>query len=435
MCHLLPCVLLMEDRSTAPSALTCPCNATWHGHSPVAFNGTTSWEAIHRCAEPPRPRPAGLSPALLVEVVVAHCSMELSWLRVELERLEGLGRIWVGRVSVYSKCSTPVVNASAAWTVYQLPNVGRNDHTYAHHIATSHGCMLPTVFFVKDRPAAGWSSMKNRIVPVDDMVRLVATSGFACGFRAADRSLASFHWAPTVSTFSISSYKTTSHNQKAAARANPSGMPCTDWSQHRLGDDADWVARRGHAHDGEPSRALAINNCKKWHRRQALGFKAPAGTLRSWLNNTGAPAKSVQKILGLPLWQMCYGGSFAARRPEIVRWPHALWRWLATSLVRGDNIAEGHYMERLWGVLLAPALRPETLEALLCATGHVRTVGGYYGMLHGCSCRSTCSKYLQMVKNNKEATITNREANGPHRAKPGRVVWLDEEPLFAYRSL
>ena len=55
-----------------------------------------------------------------------------------------------------------------------------------------------------------------------------------------------------------------------------------------------------------------------------------------------------------------------------MRWPHALWRWLSGSLARGDNIAESHYTERLWGVLLAPRLSEQQVEALLCATTHVQ---------------------------------------------------------------
>ena len=87
---------------------------------------------------------------------------------------------------------------------------------------------------------------------------------------------------------------------------------------------------------------------------------------------------------------MCFGGSFAARRSTIMRRPHALWRWLSDSLARGDNIAESHYAERLWGVLLAPRLSDLQVEALLCATTRVQN---RVQMLVGCSCRSHCGKH------------------------------------------
>ena len=94
---------------------------------------------------------------------------------------------------------------------------------------------------------------------------------------------------------------------------------------------------------------------------------------------------------------MCYGGSFAARRSEIIKWPHEVWRVLATRLTRGDSIAEAHFMERLWGLLLTPSMREDILEALLCATLRVVSSGGYSGMLVGCSCRQpVCSKYHRL---------------------------------------
>ena len=148
--------------------LACPCNRTWFGHSPATQHDDTARRVALRCAQPTMKRPSTVSAASEVviaqhaEVVIAHCSMDLAWLRHGLGRLEAQGAILVRRVSVYSKCGKPVINASADWEVHELPNVGRNDHTYAHHIATSHGCLQPTVFFFKDRQAAGWSQMKDR---------------------------------------------------------------------------------------------------------------------------------------------------------------------------------------------------------------------------------------------------------------------------------
>ena len=136
-------------------------------------------------------------------------------------------------------------------------------------------------------------------------------------------------------------------------------------------------------------------------RQEPLSGQWLPWSLRQWLNGSddyaGAPTSAVTELLQRPLWQMCYGGSFAARRSEMVKWPHALWQWLTDSLTRGDNIAEGHFAERLWGALLAPSLSVERREAMLCATQHVRTIGGYFGALVGCDCRTTCSKYASMT--------------------------------------
>ena len=232
--------------------LACPCNRTWFGHSPATQHDDTARRVALRCAQPTMKRPSTVSAASEVviaqhaEVVIAHCSMDLAWLRHGLGRLGAQGTILVRRVSVYSKCGKPVINASADWEVHELPNVGRNDHTYAHHIATSHGCLQPTVFFFKDRQAAGWSQMKDRVVPLEAMAQLVLSTGFACGFRASNKDYAAFHRA--VPEFHMSSYRTSSHNQLAARHSGE--VPCTDWADHRMGDESEWLTPDGAEHLG-----------------------------------------------------------------------------------------------------------------------------------------------------------------------------------------
>lgn len=61
---------------------------------------------------------------------------------------------------------------------------------------------------------------------------------------------------------------------------------------------------------------------------------------------------------------VCYGGVFAARRERIRRVPLATWEALRTSLERGDNIEESHFVERLWAMLLSDPL-PHPTDRLL----------------------------------------------------------------------
>ena len=55
---------------------------------------------------------------------------------------------------------------------------------------------------------------------------------------------------------------------------------------------------------------------------------------------------------------VCYGGGFSALADGVRQLPLSAWEGLRDALVRGDNIEEGHYAERLWAVLLAPRLHP-----------------------------------------------------------------------------
>lgn len=402
-------------------SLFCPCNLTWFGRAPMTpeKSGRPPLSCTNSSALAQSPPGAASMPRHMAEVVISHCSMDLAWLRDELARLEAIGLLQICRVTIYSKCGKPVVNASHSWAVHLLPNVGRNDHTYAHHLAASHGCLLPIIFFVKDRAAVGWSQMKNRLVPLEDMARLVVSAGFACGFRPSDPRLAQFHWSSTVVRFSIGSYKTLSHHQQADLSKQKQQQLCTEWAEHRAaattpattpssgirhrGEASGWASKEecGRCENVRMPRGLAVDDCAAWRRRSSVSFPAQYPTLAAWLNGStrlqeDAPVEAVRTLLARPLWPMCYGGSFVARSSEVIKWPHALWRWLATSMSRGDNIAEGHFAERLWGALLTPALTREQEDALLCATEHVRTTGGYYGMLVGCACRALCGRYRAM---------------------------------------
>jgi len=64
------------------------------------------------------------------------------------------------------------------------------------------------------------------------------------------------------------------------------------------------------------------------------------------------------------LVQVCYGGIFAASYRNIMRVDESVWTGAEVALSRGDNIEEGHFMERSWGRLLATPLRPFQVEAV-----------------------------------------------------------------------
>jgi hypothetical protein len=49
---------------------------------------------------------------------------------------------------------------------------------------------------------------------------------------------------------------------------------------------------------------------------------------------------------------IAYSGIFACSAAAIQRVPRRTWKRLLRPLTQGDNIEAGHYMERLWGLLL-----------------------------------------------------------------------------------
>ena len=77
--------------------------------------------------------------------------------------------------------------------------------------------------------------------------------------------------------------------------------------------------------------------------------------MMSWMEATSiATALETQTVV-----PVCYGGVFLTTYSQIDVPPQGLWRKLATSLTRDDNIEEGHYAERSWAALLS---RPLTLQ-------------------------------------------------------------------------
>ena len=62
---------------------------------------------------------------------------------------------------------------------------------------------------------------------------------------------------------------------------------------------------------------------------------------------------------------LCFGGNFVFHAKNIRQHPKDLWERIEKSLRRGNNIAEGHYMERLWAHLLSPPLSADTVREIL----------------------------------------------------------------------
>ena len=50
---------------------------------------------------------------------------------------------------------------------------------------------------------------------------------------------------------------------------------------------------------------------------------------------------------------VCYRGSFAVQKKQFLNHRKEAWEKMVSSLSRGDNIAEGHYSERLWASILS----------------------------------------------------------------------------------
>ena len=153
-----------------------------------------------------------------------------------------------------------------------------------------------------------------------------SSNGFACGLGIAEKSWSAYHDKDTLFTFAKKAYKKGANDY--------------------------------HTGDGVPFQS---------------GKYGSLGDFYTSLNANPLPS----------LVQVCYGGMFAASTANIFKQDAHVWKTMESSLSRGDNIAEGHYAERLWGPLLATPLQEFQIEALRNHSTRIRNRidGGLHGVL------------------------------------------------------
>ena len=265
-----------------------------------------------------------LSPLPLVrtvDVVVSHCDHSLAWLEDYVENVTRLSGGAAVRVAIYSKCSDgsgapPPVPQKWEGRRVVLPNRGRNDHTYAHHIQSRYDDLADLTLFVKDTldPSRPQDRAFDTVDGIANVFPTAVSLGFACHYT---------NLLATVSAF-------------------------TPWESMRLFEMVDYplgVVGSGYSQAPRQHRPL-----ERW--------------LSAMVAGTGTPPPS-------SLWPVCYGGNFAATRASIRAVPRPAWTNMTQSLSRADNLEEGHYAERSWAGLLTRRL-PEGDAALLRSLARVR---------------------------------------------------------------
>lgn len=260
-----------------------------------------------------------------IHVVISHCDKPLDWLEGYLQGFTNLVS-----VHVLSKCGNEVEGAPENAVIQVLPNVGRCDHAYAYYITS----ILPTlvtstyddnsvVVFLKDTLTSKihQSFGKGRSILTDmyksetsyfyrndlkSLVRVASSSnGFSCGLSNA--VVSTYHDLDTLLNFNLNHYE--------------------------KGEDEYKTKRDGI-------------------------------TFLSEYKNLGEFYSALNIKPSQDLVQVCYGGIFSASSKNILKQDMIVWKKLESLLMRGDNIQEGHYAERSWGLLLASPLEQFQNEAV-----------------------------------------------------------------------
>jgi hypothetical protein len=109
----------------------------------------------------------------------------------------------------------------------------------------------------------------------------------------------------------------------------------------------------------------AYHETKELFKFSIPGYKNSKFDFVSQYKDLGTFYQNVLRADPLPeIVLVCYGGVFAAAVDNIKRVNSSVWEAAEIALRRGDNIQEGHYMERLWGSLLSKPLESYQIDGL-----------------------------------------------------------------------
>jgi hypothetical protein len=257
-----------------------------------------------------------------LHVVVAHCDKPLDWIWESY-----LKDVEYKSITIISKCGhRPNEHSSLppnTRVVTSLPNVGRCDHSYAYFIQNMDSLLKDyrnnvndQVMFMKDNDNTYRGNFEG-MYTLQQMMETTDQKQFACA----------------------SYIKTTPNDFEDGERA-------TNVAQL-------WTLGSFYLEDYSGAR-----------NSTSYDFKSPIFPLANWLTWLSM-YNSVDISLTTDLAPVCFGGHFMTTVDRIKKAPVGTWQPVLDSLSRGDNIEEGHFMERLWAPLLSPPIPPAEQRALM----------------------------------------------------------------------
>ena len=269
-----------------------------------------------------------------IHMIVSHCKRDLSWTTNFTKGHD------VASIIVISKCGNPVVGAPERAIVLPLPNVGRCDHSYAFYITTLLDQQIindededsSIIVFAKDdmdpeNVHQGDFGSKNPYLDFDTLIKLASSvNGFSCGLRPPYRDFTK------ETLYNISAYHDTE-----------------TWFNFTIMEYPDWKGFN--------------------YTVDEVPFASNYPNLKSFYESLHDKEDLIYPPSSLV--QVCYGGIFATTVSSIRRTDMSVWRMIQRRLSRGNNIQEGHYMERLWAYLLSKSLEPYQVETLRNQTDRI----------------------------------------------------------------
>lgn len=267
----------------------------------------------------------------------------------------------MGTIHIYSKCGVEpsgIEDLKYHFIVRNLGNVGRCDHTYTHHIAEHYESLPEIVLFVKDSYQEYLTNeLQQYLRSISEVFYDLKNHSFACALKPAF-DLSIWHAREELWKFRLPYYDSAEDYKR---------LPPIE-RRKQAGLDSTWRNPRS------PSMCTF---------------------LKETLNRN-----ELQALVGRQVVPVCYGGIFVAQRKMIWQYQQNTWRNFEGALSRANSIEEGHFMERLWAMLLTSQL-PSTLEEQIISTSAKMSRLGdlfgesYLGSLQKC----------RYCKNQKDAVV------------------------------
>ena len=285
-----------------------------------------------------------------VHLVISHCDKPINWIR---DSFIPPG-VEFNSVQIYSKCGNEVEGAKKGDVIIKLPNHGRCDHSNAHHLSRMNYSNYDDddiIVFFKDN-----NYRIDGARSWDSMIRMVIFNGFSCVERTEGPmdfdiySYSHIHRYTSLSYFKLQAY---------------------------IRED-----QRDNAHEFKSNYA-----------------------------NLGDFVSKLQLNITQPFISVCYGGLFASNIARIKKQKDA-WPIIEKSLSRGDNIEEGHFVERLWAGLLSKPLSPHAIKILEKKTCHCdcrdKELVGEFGFVNdhcGALCKISEPALLKIIAHSTISSV------------------------------
>jgi hypothetical protein len=253
--------------------------------------------------------------SLKIDLVVSHCDLSIDWI------FEWAAPLEFRNITIFSKCDIAVIGAPANSKIIRIGNVGRCDHTYAYYMANYYhesSSNSDYVLFLKDNNNEHRNHY-TRHKKLNEMITLSNEFGFACHeeinwvFPDIKRSTRDWWLGGLLHPITqISYYHDWNQLQKFKVK---------EYSRLGRDDNSQFISQYG-------------NN---------LGDYAKKMLIEPSSETTSSSSSSETTRIIVPV---CYGGNFLFRRKDNLSRSRDFWERIESSLSRGNNIAEGHFMER-----------------------------------------------------------------------------------------